>query len=482
MAPTDGAAALAAVRDFADLMLDHGRAAGGTGAALLFAGQLNPRTRRLPAGTPEDPGLLAANREVAGCGPTCQNLLFDFGLLDVLRALTAVTGDQRYEVARHEYLAHYLRYCRYPESGYFPWGEHVGYDLVQGRAVQGDYKGWHEVKAFRIPWEQLWAADPMATRHEIEVALWSHICDPQTMVFNRHASMDGTPNIGLGPCSLADSAGAYIYSWSWLYRQTRDPRLLDRARRIASLLWDSRSPETGLLPSSEDRPDEMWYGEPLSLACLLLWAADTLGLEGAVFGEQARAYLSAYEQYAWDTVGHGFFDTLNTVTGQPVIGPSAHYPDIARPRHLAAWRRVENSNHLAGVVTAAAIAYDSTGESRWRYLFDRALGGMAVKAAIARGTPMVSGDAAGVLAGLVCVARRSHDSRYLAEAAPLVDYVLQANRANGMFTGGGEDAAYYCNRLGAADLAAAVLGYALTCSGHGQWAPPLRNPYGAVPW
>jgi hypothetical protein len=82
------------------------------------------------------------------------------------------------------------------------------------------------------------------------------------------------------------------------------------------------------------------------------------------------------------------------------------------------------------------------------------------------------------------VGRRSGDGRYLAEAAPLVAHVLRTNRRNGLFTGGGGGSgdAYYCNRLGAGDLAAAVLGYALSGAGHGELAPPMRNPYGAVPW
>mgnify|MGYP001576870027 CR=1 FL=1 len=40
----------------------------------------------------------------------------------------------------------------------------------------------------------------------------------------------------------------------------------------------------------------------------------------------------------------------------------------------------------------------------------------------------------------------------------------------------------YAARLGSADLASAILGFALSVAGRNDIAPPLRNPYGAMPW
>lgn len=476
--------AFVAVKQFADLMLQYGRDEYGPMHSPLFAGQLNVATRRIPAGTAEDPGLLKDNREVAGCQAFCQNLLFDFGLLDVLQALSRVTGEAQYDAARRDYLEFFLSHCRHPQSGYFPWGEHVGFDLVRDAIHQGDYKGWHEVKGLRVPWDQLWAANADATRHEIEVVFFNHLCDKTTFTFNRHARMDGTPNWDLqGPCSLACSAGLYLQGWCWLYRKTGERKFLDWALKINRLYWDRRSPTTNLFASSEGRPEELWYADVLTYAILLLDAGRLLGEEGDDFRKQALTYLESYLRYAYDPAGPGFFDTLNIVTGQAVIGPSKHYPSISRPKHLVAWRRVENSTQLAALATTAAMAYADTSAENLKMFFDRAYALMDVPTHIQKGTPMVAGDAAGVLAGLVHVAHRSGHGRYLEEARRLAGRLLQTNCRNGFFISGLEVTPdYYSARLGAGDLAAALLGYALAVNGRTEHVPPIRNPWGAMPW
>lgn len=475
--------AFVAVKEFTDVMIAFGRDEYGPKKSPLFTGQLNVETRRIPAGTPEDPGLLRGNKEVAGCQASCQNLLFDLGLLDVLRVLSTVTGDSKYETARCEYLEYFLKYCRHPSSGYFPWGEHVGYDLVKDTICQGDYKGWHEVKGLKIPWDQFWDIDPEATRYEIGVAFFNHVCDAKTFAFNRHANMDGRSNRGGGACSLACSAGLYLQSWCWLYRKTCEKKFLDRACVINRLYWDRRSPTTNLFPSSEDRPEEMWYGDVLVYACLLLGAAEILGTEGDEFRKQALTYMKSYHRYAYDPDGPGIFDTINIVTGKPVIGPSQHYPSISRPKYLAAWARTENSTQLSTVVITTAVAYEATGDEELRVAFDRAYALLDVPTHIHKATPMVSGDAAGVLAGLVHVARRSGDRQYLEKASVLADHLLKANYKKGLFTSGlAGKLEYYSARMGSSDLAAALLGYALSVVGRPDLTPPIRNPWGAMPW
>lgn len=476
--------AFLAVQEFADVLIAHGRDDYGPKKTPLFTGQLNAETRRIPGGTTDDPGVLAGNREVAGCQGHCQNLLFDLGLLDVLKALSAVTGDAKYETARRDYLAYFFQHCRDPRSGYFPWGEHVGYDLVKDAIVQGDYKGAHEVKGLKIPWDQFWEIDPEATRHEIEVAFFNHICDEKTFAFNRHADMDGRPNVGGGACSLACSAGVYLQGWCWLYRKTGEAKFLDWARAINRLYWDRRSPTTDLFPTSEDRPTELWYADVLSYACLLLGAAEVLGTEGDEFRKQALAYVTSYHRCAYDPDGRGIFDTINTDTGKPVVGnESPYYPDIVRPKYLTGWVRPENSSTLIAVTVATAIAYEATGVEELRAAFDRAYSFLDVPANIRKATPMVAGDAAGVLAALTHVARRSGDRRYLVKAGELADYALANNFKKGLFTSGlAGRPEYYSARVGSGDLAAALLGYALSVAGRSEWMPPIRNPWGAMPW
>jgi hypothetical protein len=475
--------AFTAVRQFADVMLKHGRDEYGATRSPLFAGQLNVGTLRIPAGTPEDPGLLGDNPEVAGCKPSCQNLLFDLGLLDVLKALSTATSDPQYETARREYLTYFFKHCRHPQSGYFPWGEHVGYDLVKDTISRGAYKGMHEVKGLRIPWDQFWDIDPAATRHEIDVSFFNHLCDVNTFAFNRHANMDGKSNQGGGACSLACSGGLYLQSWCWLYRKTGEKKFLNWARKINRLWWDKRSTATNLFPSSEDRPEEMWYADALTYACLLVGAAEILGAEGNDFREQAITYLKSYHRYAYDPTGPGFFDTLNIATGKSVVGPSKHFRAITRPKYLGAWSRPENSSTLFHVAIATAMAYEGTGDEELRVAFDRVYPLLDVPAQIRNHTSMVSGDAAGVLASLVHMARRSGDREYLERAKMLTDHLLATHFKNGLFTSGlSGKPEYYSARMGSSDLAAALLGYALSMIERPDLIPPIRNPWGAMPW
>jgi hypothetical protein len=139
--------AFTAARDFADLLIAFGRDDYGEKKSPLFAAQLNVTTKRIPAGSAEDPGVWNNHFEVAGYQPYCQNLLSDLGLLDLLRTLTCVTGDLKYDQARRDYLDYVLNHTRDPRSGYIPWGEHVGYDIVHEAIHVGDAKYWHEVKA-----------------------------------------------------------------------------------------------------------------------------------------------------------------------------------------------------------------------------------------------------------------------------------------------------------------------------------------------
>jgi len=466
----------------ADVLIADGRDVYGPRHTPLFAGQLNPRTRRIPACTADDPGLLADGRETAGCGPTCQNLLFDLGLLDVLWQLTAATGDPKYQSAGQEYLRYLLGNCRHPVSGMIPWGEHVGYDLVRDEIRRGDYKGWHEVKAVVIPWDRLWAANPEAVRREIGVSFRNHICDEETFAFNRHADMGGRPNTGSSPCSLADSGGEYLYGWAWLGVKTGDARYIEWAQKMDGLYRGLQFAATRLFPSSEDRPHELWYADVLSYAVMLLAAGDALGAGGATLRDEAVGYVRSYGKWAYCAADRAFFDTLDTATGSPVIGASAHYPQIKRPKYLAAWQPIENSTNLIHVAVSAALVYSRTGDAEAGTLFRRALEGIDVRGQISAGSDLPPGHVAGVMLALVHTAKRDRNPELMRLAGDLAEYSLRRNRAGGLIVcrSGGRE--YYCARLGCGDLAAALLAFAALDAGAPDLMPPIRNPYGTMPW
>lgn len=471
--------AFLAAKEFADLFIVCGRDDYGEKKTPLLVTQLNVLTRRIPAGTPEDPGVWNNHLEVAGYQPYCQNLLSDLSLLDLLRTLTQVTGDPQYDQARRDYLAYALEHTRDPRSGYIPWGEHVGYDLVRDAIHVGDIKYWHEVKCFRIPWDQFWEISPEAARHEIETAFYNHLCDTETFAFNRHATMDGKPNIGTGPCSLLSSGGTYVDAWCWLYKRTGDPKFLEWARRMNAHFWNRRSKATGLAPTDDEtRKNLMVYGEAAGYAPYLFLAAEILGDEGREFGDQAMQYMMAYDRYAYtpertDTKHPGYYDALNIDTGEPVT--------MGGVKYLEAWKWMDNHVHLGAIVSAAAIGYAVTGDARLRAMFDKTLAALNIPGNVAKGAPMLSCDAAGAIMSLVNVAKRSKDANYLEAAKPLVECILAKNRKNGIFTTGKEGSEdYYCARTGSGTLGAAVLAYALAA--HGQWdlVSPIRDIEGGL--
>lgn len=472
---------LSCIVEFAERLIAQARDDYGAKKSPLFVTQLNVTTGRIPAGTPADPGVWLEDPEVAGVQPFCQNLLFDLGLMDLLGAVSTITGDPKFDQARRDYLNYTLDHCRDSRSGYIPWGEHVGFDVVRDKVHQGAWKGWHEVKSRNIPWEQLWEVNPSATRHEIEVALHNHLCSEETFIFNRHAPMNGQPNLGQSPCSLSSSGGLYFLAWCWLYKKTGEPKFRDWAARLNAHFYQKRSPTTGLFPTDEGRPHELWYAEAPEYACFLLQAATLLGKEGHEYREQAIAYLLAYDRYAYDADGPGYFDTINILTGRPIIRPSEHYPSIARPKHLTAWQYVANSNHLGSVLTGVAFGYAQTGDGRLLAMFERVLALMAIEDNIRKQTLLPSGDVAGVLHSLVAVANRSRNYGYLRKAGRLTDYILERNRTNGYFTPGLEKAQnYYCARGGSADLAASVASVIVSRHGRADLAVPIRDFIGGM--
>lgn len=472
--------AFAAAKGFAELMIVHGRDDYGEKKLPLFATQLNVNTRRIPAGTEEDPGVWNTHFEVAGYQPYCQNLISDFGLIDLLLTLSRATGDAKYDDAGKTYLRCVLDQTRDPRSGYIPWGEHVGYDMVKDAVHVGLRKYWHEAKSYLPPWDLFWELNPDATRHEIETAFYNHLCDRETFAFNRHATMNGKPNTGSAPCSLLSSAGLYIDAWCWLHKKTGEAKFLEWAHKMNGMASARRSKETGLIPTDEStRKELMAYAEAAGYAPYLFIAADTLGEpEGAALRQEALDYMLAFDRYAYtakrdDTGRPGYFDAINTTTGEPV--------SVDNVRYLEAWQWKDNHQHVGVIVSAMAIGCALTGDARLQAMFDRALSAMDVPRAIESGSPLQSSDAAGVINSLVAVAKKSGDTKYLDAAAPLVAHVLKANMKNGFFTSGRADGEnYYCARAGSGTLAESVMAFAL--AKHGRWnlIPPIRDIEGGL--
>lgn len=480
MEPLRTSPAFVAVRAFADALLAHGRDTYGPERTALIVGQLNARTLRVPQRTPEDPGLFGDDPDVLGALPHHQNLMYDGGLLDLLGGLGELTGDARYASARREYLVSFMACCRDPQSGYFAWGEHIGYDVVADRIHGGGREGLHEIKGVDVPWDLLWEVDAEATRHEIAVALRAHICDERTFAFNRHAHMDGRVNAGvMGPCSLANSGGQYVLAWTWLGAATGDDAPRDWARRLDDFYWNARHPATGLFQSKEMHPGVVWYVDPLQYASLLLRASQLPGPDAECFRSHALAHLHAWAAAAWDAEAGAFYNTLEVATGKGLAlaagerAPQGRHELKGRSLHMRAWTSQRGGNHVVRVLTAAALAYEATGDAVARQLFERAAGLMGLAHGIPDGVQPVPSELASAIHALLSVARRSGDRARIEQAGRLVDHALGRMREGSLFVVTAAGQRYYSARSGCGSLAAAVLAYAVASAGLDQ--PRLRT-------
>ena len=363
------------LENFARLLIDHGRDAYGPEKTPLFVSQLDIITRRIPSA---DTTLYGPDGR-GGAGPVTNNLQFDSGLIRLFDALSRATGDATYRDTIDAYLAYYLKNLPDPATGFFPWGDHRGYDLVRDVTIRDH----HEFKVVYPPWERLYAVNAGAVRRALD-SLPLHLYDEsRSWAFSRHYPTDDPI-----PHSMCSSGGAYIAAWAFLYTKTGEEKYLRWARNMANYFWSIRDPGTDLLAShpydpaypamadnerARRRATRTEYMAQYALfAPNLLIAARLLGPEdGALFRGQALAYMRAFTARMDPLENGAFYATFELKTGKPLfprITGGWHY--VTQQDDFSYW---ENSVlGLRGPLTAA-FAARSTGEPDFMALFDRLL-------------------------------------------------------------------------------------------------------------
>ena len=460
---------IGSVRGFADLLISKARDIYGDVHTPLFVSQIH-------IGTGQPPELhtsLYAPERHAGAGPRMNNLQFDGGLLRLLYGLGKLTEDRRYEAAADDYLSYYLEHLPLP-SGYFPWGDHRGYDVFEEDAIEGH----GEFKVALPLWERMYEIDPVGVYRQV-VVLRKHILNEDlSLAFDRHFPPGDIPH-----CANS-SAGAWITAWTFLYTQTQDGTYLSWARSMADYLWSLRNEETGLLaahpsdpayreaiedPILRRRANRTEYLGPMyGLAINLLHAQRLLGdTSDTTFRDQALGYIRAFgSRFDVNEDGH-FFATFNVLTGSPLFG-----------RVTDGWQLTPQNGPTeaaSGVVglrapISLAYAYKVTTEpdlleafTRFEPLFELNLFG-------------VDGDIPQISAGLLAQAigawvnvyEATRELRYLEGALRMADHAHRHYVKDGWFVCGpptfpryrdevltGWEA--YSNRGGSADLALVLL-------------------------
>jgi pectate lyase len=170
-----GAKYVAAVRAFAECVLEHGRDTYGREKTPLFIDGLHARTLA--------PALWERKGEKwALCNVASQQPLFR--LLD---GLTRATGEPKYREAADAAARYALKKLQSP-NGLLYWGGHLAWDLGTERPV-GQYADIHELKGHQPYYRLLYRVDPAATAR-LMAAVWAtHILDWALLDYNRHASV-----------------------------------------------------------------------------------------------------------------------------------------------------------------------------------------------------------------------------------------------------------------------------------------------------
>src|SRR5688500_16672972 len=165
---------MAIVRGYADAMIDKSRANLPDPKLPLFPIVLTRDTYKIPDGKV---GNLVTAR-VPQESKNIANPHHDLNLYQLLYALTTITGEPRYAAEADRVLGYFLTHCQEPRYGFFCWGEHLGWDVVQNAPggfppedrnnamIHEFYRPW-------IFWEKSFALAPDACQRFAQT-VWQH--------------------------------------------------------------------------------------------------------------------------------------------------------------------------------------------------------------------------------------------------------------------------------------------------------------------
>ena len=248
---TNAAPYLAAVRQFADQVLAHGRDVYGQRTPLFVDG-LNVDSREPVK------WKWADGREWVLC-----NLANQQGLFRTLDGLTRLTGEPRYKdaaLAATRYAFDHLRYGTQHHGGLLAWGGHLAYNATDD-VLAGNPGGpgrIHELKCFFPHYALMWEANPQATQEQIENSWNGHVLDWATLDFNRHGSPEKRGRLWANPyrggevffwgrgLTFHNAGSDFYYAAGWLTKFTANPEPLMWAKRLSQRYVETRDPKTGL--------------------------------------------------------------------------------------------------------------------------------------------------------------------------------------------------------------------------------------------
>jgi pectate lyase len=421
----------AAVREFADNVLEYGRDRYGK-ASPLFADGLDLQTKQG-----------AQVGEIVVCNVASQQYLMRY-----LCALSTLTGDARYKKAAADAVRYSLENLQSP-GGLLAWGGHTIYDLRTDKPIGRV----HELKSHYPYYELMWEVDPARTKKYIDAFWKAHIIRWDILDFNRHgldktaaemADVDAwsqeykggpVPFVGEG-LTFMNTGSDLFYSAAFLYHKTGEKKYLLWSKRLAKRYVESSNPKTGLggqqfSEIKDDRGREQFgdesgitevtfvnlYGTRYSIAAVSkMRIFQMLGPDdGAEFLKWAVDDLKAIAKWSYDEKDNRFWAVVSD--GRKLT------PDvIKRPGYFGRNIMVKKPADDAQFY-AYALAY--------RLSRDESMLDMCRKMMKFRRP----GGSAGVH-GFIELYKATGDKKYLQTARAVADEYLKARFRNGYFTPG----------------------------------------------
>jgi hypothetical protein len=370
-------------RQYADVMLAHGRDLEGPARSPLFSTTLDRRTLGLLTSVPPLEGTRPEDRAINAANP-----MHDENLYQILYALTPITGDRRYADAADAALGWFFTHTQSRATGLLAWGEHLGWDLrAERRIVVTDSSsqreaehleslyehGTHEYYRPWVLWGRTYALAPEAAARFARGVWNGHVGNRKTGEYDRHAGYDRR-EASTGK-EFPRHGGFYIATWAAAYERTRDKDLLHAIGTLLDYFESHRNEETGMLMAMSSRPELGWPSQTLSLA-IDLWDAarllDRATLPTAYQGLPGRMRASAarndrpFLRIARDVpyARHGFVRAVDTETLEPGDDRLAEGDSL----FTAPWASTYGDETDAQVAMLCLLRYRQTGDQAYRAL------------------------------------------------------------------------------------------------------------------
>lgn len=233
-----------AVREYADLLMAHGRDTYRDQHTPLFVDGL--RVADLSAATWVHEG----NTWIPS------NLANQQNLFRTLVGLSNLTGNDKYRLAAADALSYGFENLQHP-NGLLYWGGHRFLDLASGEHVGEGYR--HEFK-FTLPYyEFMYEVNPTATTRFIRAFWNAHVMDWSNLDMNRHGNYEdtmgdlwnhrfekGAPFFEGDGLTFINAGTDLIYAGLKLYGFTGEQGAYDWSMRLAKQYVQARHPKTGL--------------------------------------------------------------------------------------------------------------------------------------------------------------------------------------------------------------------------------------------